>query len=70
MIDPITQPYDPRIPRQTSELETIVPYHRHKIPDTPFEIRKAEIERDERLAGRGGATYPHLFKGQAGDDGQ
>ena len=33
-------------------------------------IRKAEIERDERLAGRGGPTYPPLFKGQAGDDGR
>lgn len=70
VIDPNTQPYDPRIPGQTSELETIDPYHRDKIPDTPYEIRKAEIERDERLAGRGGPTYPPLFKGQAGDDGQ
>jgi hypothetical protein len=70
VIDPNMQPYDPRIPTQTSELETIDPYHRDKIPDTPYEIRKAEIERDERLAGRGGPTYPPLFKGQAGDDGQ
>lgn len=70
VLDPSMQPYDPRFPSQTSELETIDPYRRDKIPDTPYEIRKAEIERDERLAGCGGPTYPPLFREQAEDDGQ
>lgn len=70
LLDPDMQPYDPRLPTQTSELKAIDPYHRDRIPDTPYEIRKAEIERDERLAGRGGPTYPALFKEQAQDDGQ
>jgi hypothetical protein len=64
------KPCHPRVPRQTSELETTDPCHGDKGPDTPHEIRKAEIERDGQLAGRGGPTYPPLFKGQAEDDGR
>ena len=52
---------------QTQTAERIDPYHRDKIPDTPYEIRRAEIERDDHLAGRTGPSYPPLFKDQKQD---
>ena len=58
---------DPRYPTQTGGLEKIDPYHRDKIPDSPYEVRKAEMERDDHLAGRTGPTYPPLFKDQKSD---
>jgi hypothetical protein len=64
MLDPATDNVIPRAPVQSSELEPIDPYHRDKVPDTPYEIRKAEQERDDHLAGRTGPTYPPFFRNQ------
>lgn len=61
---PKTSRPDPRYPTRTGGVERIDPYHRDKVPDTPYEIRKAEQERDDHLAGRTGPQYPPLFKGQ------
>jgi hypothetical protein len=44
--------------------ERIDPYHRDKVPNTPYEVRRAEMERDDHLAGRTGPSYPPLFKDQ------
>lgn len=52
----------------TQTAERIDPYHRDKIPDTPYEVRRAEIERDDHLAGRTGPSYPPLFKNQKQDE--
>jgi len=68
LLDPATERYDPRYPTRTSELERINPYHRDKTPDTPYEVRKGEMERDDHLAGRTGPTYPPLFEKQKKDD--
>jgi hypothetical protein len=68
MLAPTTERLPPYTPAQTSELKPIDPYHRDKIPDTPYEIRKAEQERDDHLAGRTGPTYPPFFKNQKGGE--
>lgn len=68
LLDPDTRPSDPRYPTQSSSVERIDPYHRDKIPDTPYEVRKAELERDDHLAGRTGPTYPPLFEKQKKDE--
>jgi hypothetical protein len=62
-----TQQPAPRVP-QAERIEPIDPYHRDKTPDTPYEVRKAEIERDDYLACRDGPTYPPLFKDGADKD--
>ncbi|MFT3722635.1 MAG: hypothetical protein QM773_03525 [Hyphomonadaceae bacterium] len=54
-------------PTQTSNSGIILPGHVDKIPDTPYEVRKAEIERDRQIAGQSGPTYPPLFKNQKDD---
>lgn len=68
LMRPETAGSDPRRPTQSSRAEHIDPYHRDKIPDTPYEVRKAEMERDEHLAGRTGPTYPPLFEKQKQED--
>ncbi len=68
ILDPASPRQDPRYPTQTSRNEQIDPYHRDKTPDTPYEVRKDEMERDDRIAGRTGPTYPPLFKNQKTDD--
>lgn len=55
---------------QTASSDRIDPYHRDKIPDTPYEVRKDEMERDDHLAGRTGPSYPPLFKNQDKEDGE
>ena len=51
-------------PASASNSGIILPGHRDKIPDTPYEVRKAEIDRDREIAGETGPTYPPLFKNQ------
>lgn len=58
------QPRQPRMPEPQSNSGITNPYERDKIPDTPYEVRKAEMERDEQIAGKGGPSYPKLFKNQ------
>jgi hypothetical protein len=67
VLDPTSSRYDPRYPTQTSENDRIDPYHRDKTPDTPYEVRKGEMERDDHIAGRTGPTYPPLFKDHTSD---
>ena len=55
---------DPRYPTQTSGLEPIDPYKTDKIPDTAYEVWKRDKERNDRIAGDDGDTYPPLFKSQ------
>jgi hypothetical protein len=62
--NPDSYPKTPRGPQQTSNGGIILPGRRDKIPDTPYEVRKAEIERDRQIAGETGPTYPPLFKNQ------
>ncbi len=61
-------PRYPRVPTQSSDSGPIDPYKRDKTPDTPYEVRKAEMERDDHIAGRTGPTYPPLFKDQKDED--
>ena len=61
------RPRSPRVPMPAS-VENIDPYHRDKVPDTPYEVRKAEMERNEQIAGKGGPSYPKLFKNQKDED--
>jgi hypothetical protein len=61
-------PRYPRMPEPASNSGLIDPYHRDKTPDTPYEVRKAEMERDDHIAGRTGPTYPPLFKDQKDED--
>ena len=68
VLDPKTARPWPGPSSQTSSVERIDPYHRDKIPDTPYEVRKGEMERDDHLAGRTGPTYPPLFKDQKQDE--
>ena len=58
---------DPRYPTQTSRLERIDPYKTDKIPDTAYEVWKRDKERNDKIAGTDGDTYPPLFKGQRAD---
>lgn len=67
VLDPSAEHRLPRVPDQTGAAR-IDPYHRDKIPDTPYEVRKAEMERDDHLAGRTGPTYPPLFKDQKDEE--
>lgn len=53
---------------QTASSERIDPYHRDNVPDTPYEVRKGEMERDDHLAGRTSPSYPPLFKDQQQDE--
>lgn len=53
---------------QTAGIEPIDPYHRDEVPDTPYEVRKGEIERNDHLAGRTGPSYPPLFRDQKEDE--
>ena len=55
-------------PASASSSEIIPPGHVDKIPDTPYEVRKAEIDRDRYIAGQSGPTYPPLFKNQKDQD--
>jgi len=64
VLNPDSQRRDPRYPGQSSKLETIDPYRTDKIPDTAYEIWKRDKERNEKIAGTDGDTYPPLFKGQ------
>lgn len=68
MYDPDTVPSQPRVPAPSSNSGLIDPYRRDKTPDTPYEVRKAEMERDDHIAGRTGPTYPKLFKDQKDED--
>lgn len=70
--DPGPHPKGPPVPQptQTSNSGIILPGKVDKIPDTPYEVRKAEIERDREIAGQSGPTYPPLFKKQKDEDGQ
>jgi hypothetical protein len=61
-------PRYPRVPEPASNSGLIDPYKRDKTPDTPYEVRKAEMERDDHIAGRTGPTYPKLFKDQKDED--
>lgn len=69
--DPGHYPKGPPVPQPatTSNSGIILPGQVDKIPDTPYEVRKAEIERDRQIAGQTGPTYPPLFKNQK-DDGK
>ncbi len=70
--DPGNYPKGPPVPQPTTTSNSgiILPGHRDKIPDTPYEVRKAEIDRDRQIAGETGPTYPPLFKNQKDEDGQ
>lgn len=68
MLDPKAPRQDPRYPRQTNELEPIDPYKTDKIPDTAYEVWKRDKERNDKIAGEDGDTYPPLFKGQKADN--
>ena len=57
-------------PTATSNSGIILPGHVDKIPDTPYEVRKAEIDRDRQIAGQTGPTYPPLFKKQKDEERQ
>lgn len=69
MIMPSGSPPDPRYPAPQGDLEPIDPYKTDDIPSTAYEIWKRDKERNERVAGQGGDTYPPLFKGQRDDNG-
>ncbi len=66
--DPDQYPTYPPVPRPTSNSGIILPGQADKIPDTPYEVRKGEIERDKQIAGQTGRTYPKLFKNQKDED--
>jgi hypothetical protein len=68
ILNPESGPYDPRMPR-SEKMERIDPYHTDKIPDTAYEIWKRDQERNDKIAGKDGDTYPPLFKGQKDDKG-
>lgn len=70
VMDPSTPRYDPRYPTQTSDLKPINPYKTDDIPDTAYEIWKRDKERNDRIAGKDGDTYPPLFEGQHVDGGR
>lgn len=64
--DPGPRPKGPPAPQPatTSNSGIRLPGQVDKIPDTPYEVRKAEIDRDRQIAGETGPTYPPLFKTQ------
>lgn len=61
---PENYPKSPPTPQPASASGIVLPGHRDKIPDTPYEVRKAEIERDRQIAGKTGPSYRPLFKNQ------
>ena len=69
MVMPSGSRPDPRYPAPQGDLEPIDPYKTDDIPSTAYEIWKRDKERNERVAGQGGDTYPPLFKGQRDDNG-
>jgi hypothetical protein len=67
MLDPKAPRQDPRYPRQSGELKPIDPYKTDKIPDTAYEVWKRDKERNDKIAGEDGDSYPSRFKGQKAD---
>jgi len=70
MIMPSGSRYDPRYPAPQGRLKPVNPYKTDDIPSTAYEIWKRDKERNERVAGQGGDTYPPLFKGQRTGNGE
>ncbi len=64
--EPGSYPKSPRAP--TSNRGIVPPGQTDRIPDTPYEVRKAEMDRDRQIAGRPENTYPPLFKNQKSED--
>ena len=61
-------PRYPRAPGAETARGPIGTYDKKSPPDTPYEVRRREIERDEQIAGKGGPSYPKLFKDQKDDN--